>query len=183
MVASRSRIHGFDDVQLSSSKSVVRYDGNNPASVRQFGLIIRAVMEEKGVLDAVISADQSFDEWLRASGDYSKKDKESLEAYAEYKEEVRVKRKRAYTVMLQWPGVLNPRIMDKVKPFVNYAAAHREALAKGAAKKLGAKMGRVVPIRNSLGREGPKAAAAAAEEAEMQQVMAQLLRQYLPSQF
>ena len=112
MVASRSRIHGFDDVQLSSSKSVVRYDGNNPASIRQFGLIIRAVLEEKGVLDAVILADQSFDEWLRASGDYSKKDKESLEAYAEYKEEVRVKRKRAYTVMLQWPGVLNPRIMD-----------------------------------------------------------------------
>ena len=53
MVAGKSRIHGLDDVVLASSRNVVRYDGNNPSSVRQFGLIIRAVLEEKGVLDAV----------------------------------------------------------------------------------------------------------------------------------
>ena len=82
MVAGKSRIHGLDDVVLASSRNVVRYDGNNPSSVRQFGLIIRAVLEEKGLLDAVATPDQPFDEWLRASGEYSKKDKESQEAYA-----------------------------------------------------------------------------------------------------
>ena len=112
MVAGKSRIHGLDDVVLASSRNVVRYDGNNPSSVRQFGLIIRAVLEEKGLLDAVVTPDQSFDEWLRASGEYSKKDRESQEAYAKQKEARVAERKAAYTVILQWPGVLTPRIMD-----------------------------------------------------------------------
>ena len=112
MVAGKSRIHGLDDVVLASSRNVVRYDGNNPSSVRQFGLIIRAVLEEKGLLDAVVTPDQSFDEWLRASGEYSKKDRESQEAYAKQKEARVAERKAAYTVILQWPGVLSPRIMD-----------------------------------------------------------------------
>ena len=91
---------------------MVQYDHNNPSSVRQFGLIIRAVLEEKDLLESVVSPEQSFDEWLRAS-DFSKKDKESLEAYAESKEHRILQRKKAFMVMIQWPGVLSQRIIDR----------------------------------------------------------------------
>ena len=82
MVASRSRIHGFDDTTRSSARNVVQYDPNNPSAVRQFGIIIRAVLDEKELLDAVTKPDPTFDEWLRGS-EFSKKDKESNEAFAE----------------------------------------------------------------------------------------------------
>ena len=67
MVASRSRIHGFDDTTRSSARNVVHYDHNNPSSVRQFGIIIRAVLDEKELLDAATKPDLLFDEWLRGN--------------------------------------------------------------------------------------------------------------------
>ena len=111
MVASRSRIHGFDDTTRSSARNVVQYDPNNPSAVRQFGIIIRAVLDEKELLDAVTKPDPTFDEWLRGS-DFSKKDKESNEAFAEVKGQRIRERKNAFSVMIQWPGVLSPRIID-----------------------------------------------------------------------
>ena len=90
---------------------MVHYDHNNPSSVRQFGIIIRAVLDEKELLDAATKPDLLFDEWLRAS-DFSKKDKESSEAFSEYKGARIRERKMAFAVMIQWPGVLSPRIID-----------------------------------------------------------------------
>jgi len=57
----------LDDIHRASSRNVVQYDHNNPSSVRQLGIVIRAVLEEKELLDAVTSADFTFDEWLKDS--------------------------------------------------------------------------------------------------------------------
>ena len=62
--------------------------------------------------DAVMAEDPSFDAWLRKSSDYSKKDKESLDAYAAMIASNATARKKAWALMVTWPGVLTPRIID-----------------------------------------------------------------------